>query len=150
MIVLTSHRVRLEFVLSRLLSNIRRINMHIRMSQEPNKVLDLITIILMRKHLNEVLDKLLRVLHQEPTTVTKAGGIRVEDIGSEECAKVDDQLFGCWHVSFAEGTKHLVGMQLLVHTTQESGVFIVLWKERLCLRVPILLAGAEAGRHDAY
>lgn len=122
--------------------------MHIRMSQEPDKVLDLITIILVCEHLNEVLNKLLRVLHQESTAVTKTSCIRIEYIRCQECAKVDNQLLARWHVSFAEGTKHLVGMKLLMHTSLESRVFIVLWEEGLGLRVPVLLAGAEAGRHD--
>lgn len=147
-IVLTSHGVCLESVLARLLRNIRCINMHIGMSQEPDKVLDLITIILMRQHLYEVLNELLRVFHQKPTAVTKASSIWIENIRSEECAKVDNQLLGCWHIPFAQSTKHLIGVKLLVDTTLESGVFIILWEERLRLRVAVLLAGSKAGRHD--
>jgi hypothetical protein len=54
----------------------------------------------------------------------------VEDVKSEQSAKIGDGLFRRWHVTLGKGAEHLIAMDLLVQSTLTTGVIIVAGKER--------------------
>lgn len=74
--------------------------------------------------------------------------LRVEDVRCQEGAEVDDDLFGGWHETLGESTQHLIRVQLLVNTSLEGSVILILREERLGITITRrLLPGAKAGRH---
>lgn len=70
--------------------------------------MDLVCAVLVQQQLDELLEPLLGEVDEQTSRIAEVWVVRVEDVGSEESSKVDDQLLVGGHEAFAKSPDHLV------------------------------------------
>lgn len=74
------------------MSNIAQVNRDPRFRQIPDEVLNLILAVFVEQQFDELVEPLLGVLDQQPSRVAQVGVIRVQNVGGQQSAEIDDEL----------------------------------------------------------
>lgn len=97
----------------------------------PQELLDLISAILLQQQLDEHLNPDATVADKLPADGADLAISRVQKLGSQQGAQVDDDLLVRWHVPLGDGTEHLIGVEFLMEELLAGGVILVTRQQRV-------------------
>jgi hypothetical protein len=84
------------------------------LGEVPKEVLDLVFAVLVLQQIDELMKPLFGEFDKQTPGVAELWVVWVQDIGSQDSAKVDDGLLVGWHETLPKSTDHLIRVQLLV------------------------------------